>query len=158
MLEVQYLQLYQAYPESWREDQPAEVTIAELTLLWNCSDRNVKMILKKMEACGWIEWRPGRGRGMLPGSGVWRKPKPYCWGMPRNSCRRDSFKKRCRCSIGSVKARTPRRSSWTGSPHTSDTQASRKPQNAKKRCVCPCSGRCRGSIRPSPFTPWRRIW
>ncbi|UUZ93151.1 ABC transporter substrate-binding protein [Paenibacillus sp. P25] len=63
MLEVQYLQLYQAYPESWREDQPAEVTIAELTLLWNCSDRNVKMILKKMEACGWIEWRPGRGRG-----------------------------------------------------------------------------------------------
>ncbi|MCZ8513493.1 ABC transporter substrate-binding protein [Paenibacillus filicis] len=63
MLELQYLQLNQAYPGSAFASDPVEVTIADLISLWTCSERNVKMILKKLAALGYIEWIPGRGRG-----------------------------------------------------------------------------------------------
>ncbi|WP_186445691.1 ABC transporter substrate-binding protein [Paenibacillus cremeus] len=63
MLEIQFFQLQQAYGSS--AAAPVEVTVAELTELWVCSERNVKMILKKLESAGWIEWTPGRGRGHL---------------------------------------------------------------------------------------------
>ncbi|WP_438444715.1 ABC transporter substrate-binding protein [Gorillibacterium sp. sgz5001074] len=52
------------------------VTLEELAGLLYCSERNVKLILKKMSDQGWIEWIPGRGRGnrstlrLLTGSGL----------------------------------------------------------------------------------------
>lgn len=39
------------------------VTLEELAGLLYCSERNVKLILKKMSEQGWIAWTPGRGRG-----------------------------------------------------------------------------------------------
>lgn len=39
------------------------VTLEELAGILYCSERNVKLILKKMSEQGWIRWKPGRGRG-----------------------------------------------------------------------------------------------
>ncbi|KZE79196.1 hypothetical protein AV654_17115 [Paenibacillus elgii] len=61
MLEIQYFELHRTFHrpgEAW-----PEVSVANLTGLWLCTERNVKMILKKLEHAGWIEWSPGRGRG-----------------------------------------------------------------------------------------------
>ncbi|WP_409347245.1 ABC transporter substrate-binding protein [Paenibacillus sp. MBLB4367] len=39
------------------------VTLSRLAGLLYCSERNVKLILRKLTDQGWIEWKPGRGRG-----------------------------------------------------------------------------------------------
>lgn len=39
------------------------VTLEELAGILYCSERNVKIILKKMSDQAWIRWKPGRGRG-----------------------------------------------------------------------------------------------
>jgi SgrR family transcriptional regulator len=41
----------------------APITVEELVEIFGCTDRNAKLILRKMEESGWIAWKPGRGRG-----------------------------------------------------------------------------------------------
>lgn len=42
---------------------PIPVTIDQLSELLNCSSRNVKIILRRLEDMDYIHWSPGRGRG-----------------------------------------------------------------------------------------------
>ncbi|WP_199620067.1 ABC transporter substrate-binding protein [Paenibacillus alkalitolerans] len=39
------------------------VTVENLSEIFECTERNAKMILRKMEEQRWIDWQPGRGRG-----------------------------------------------------------------------------------------------
>ncbi|WP_379389395.1 ABC transporter substrate-binding protein [Paenibacillus lentus] len=41
-----------------------EVTLHELTKLFHCTERNVKLIVRKLEEEELITWHPGRGRGI----------------------------------------------------------------------------------------------
>lgn len=40
-----------------------KTTLQELGTVWNCTPRNVKWIIRRLCAAGWIAWSPGRGRG-----------------------------------------------------------------------------------------------
>lgn len=58
-----YLDLYQRFSGDAGVGSPVEVSLEELADTLFCTTRNVKLILRKMEEDGWIEWLPGRGRG-----------------------------------------------------------------------------------------------
>jgi MarR-like DNA-binding transcriptional regulator SgrR of sgrS sRNA len=58
-----YLDLYQRFGAAANVGSPVEVSLEELAETLYCSTRNVKLVLRKMEEDGWIEWMPGRGRG-----------------------------------------------------------------------------------------------
>ncbi len=60
---IQYLQLYERLNKEHESDYTCSVTIAELADLLCCTPRNVKLIIRRLEAHGWIVWQPGRGRG-----------------------------------------------------------------------------------------------
>ncbi|WP_174875461.1 SgrR family transcriptional regulator, partial [Vogesella oryzae] len=57
-LEQQYRLLYRQFG-----DDDAHPGLPALAALLNCSERNVRLQLGKMQAQGWIAWQPGRGRG-----------------------------------------------------------------------------------------------
>ncbi|MCZ0702981.1 MarR-like DNA-binding transcriptional regulator SgrR of sgrS sRNA [Natronobacillus azotifigens] len=62
MLIDYYQKLWFAYREV--DSYPSlSVTVDQLALLFSCTDRNVKIVVKKMQEKGWIDWQPGRGRG-----------------------------------------------------------------------------------------------
>ncbi len=44
-------------------DEPQAVSLKELTEVLCCSERNTKLVLRKMQERGWIAWQPGKGRG-----------------------------------------------------------------------------------------------
>ncbi|ASS65307.1 MULTISPECIES: ABC transporter substrate-binding protein [unclassified Paenibacillus] len=46
-------------------DTEAETALDELAELFHCTERNVKLIVRKLEEEGWIRWIPGKGRGNL---------------------------------------------------------------------------------------------
>ncbi|SDT54746.1 DNA-binding transcriptional regulator SgrR of sgrS sRNA, contains a MarR-type HTH domain and a solute-binding domain [Paenibacillaceae bacterium GAS479] len=45
-------------------DTEVEATLEELAGLFHCTERNVKLIIRKLEDEGWITWHAGRGRGI----------------------------------------------------------------------------------------------
>jgi SgrR family transcriptional regulator len=45
------------------DDQVIPIKIQDLTNYLDCTARHVKLLLKQMNALGWIEWRAARGRG-----------------------------------------------------------------------------------------------
>lgn len=45
------------------EPREVEVALEDLTKLFHCTERNVKLIIRKLQEEGLIEWSPGRGRG-----------------------------------------------------------------------------------------------
>lgn len=57
-----YIHLRSQFPEIG-EDENIEITVAELARIFDCTVRNVPLILKKMEQNSWIHWTSGRGRG-----------------------------------------------------------------------------------------------
>ncbi|MEF3302771.1 ABC transporter substrate-binding protein [Paenibacillus sp. GYB003] len=58
----QYLLLRRAYPEA-PDNEPIGVTLRDVAGKLYCSERNAKLVIRKMCECGWISWTPGRGRG-----------------------------------------------------------------------------------------------
>ncbi|ANS74586.1 hypothetical protein AWM70_08310 [Paenibacillus yonginensis] len=50
-------------PESSAYAGPLPVTIEQLSEFLNCTPRNVKIILRRLEELGYIRWEAGRGRG-----------------------------------------------------------------------------------------------
>lgn len=62
-LDLDYLTLRMAYPVQ-KEGERFRVTVDELAEVLFCTPRNVKIILKKMKQKGWIDYIPGRGRGI----------------------------------------------------------------------------------------------
>ncbi|AFC28828.1 family 5 extracellular solute-binding protein [Paenibacillus mucilaginosus 3016] len=76
MLDYYYLKLHERFLDKDREEE-VEVTLPELTALFQCSGRNVNLVLKRLEALEWIRYTPGRGRGnrsrlklLIPGETV----------------------------------------------------------------------------------------
>ncbi|MFD0588952.1 ABC transporter substrate-binding protein [Paenibacillus sp. GCM10027627] len=57
-----YFLLREAYPEA-RNGEPIEVTTSELAETLDCTQRNMVLLLRRMEQEGWIVWTPKRGRG-----------------------------------------------------------------------------------------------
>ncbi|SEM51658.1 ABC transporter substrate-binding protein [Paenibacillus sp. OV219] len=59
-----YLDLYKRFAEESNSiGTPVEVSLEELAEVLYCTTRNVKLVLRKMEEEGLIQWLPGRGRG-----------------------------------------------------------------------------------------------
>jgi MarR-like DNA-binding transcriptional regulator SgrR of sgrS sRNA len=48
-----------------QKNQPFPITIEQLSDALCCTPRNVKFILRRLEESGFIEWKPGRGRGNI---------------------------------------------------------------------------------------------
>lgn len=45
-------------------DTEVAATLEELAALFHCTERNVKLIIRKLEDEGWLKWHAGRGRGI----------------------------------------------------------------------------------------------
>ncbi|MDQ6423636.1 ABC transporter substrate-binding protein [Paenibacillus sp. LHD-117] len=58
-----YLTLYASYADAEGTGIPIEVSLEELADKLFCTTRNVKLIVRKLEEDGMIEWSAGRGRG-----------------------------------------------------------------------------------------------
>lgn len=58
-----YLSLYNRFSSGLPAGQPIEATLKELSDALFCTDRNAKLILRKLEDENLVEWLPGRGRG-----------------------------------------------------------------------------------------------
>jgi len=61
-LEMHYLNLFDNIGAA-KTGETHPVTVERLLRTFQCTDRNAKLIIRKMEELGWIAWQPGRGRG-----------------------------------------------------------------------------------------------
>lgn len=61
---TQYLELRKAF-KGFADGVPIRVKLEELAHVLYCTNRNVKIIIKKLSDAGMIEWSAGRGRGNL---------------------------------------------------------------------------------------------
>ncbi|MGE7881912.1 ABC transporter substrate-binding protein [Bacillus sp. NPDC094077] len=59
----QYIELWIAYGKGKREGEQLEITVQNISETLFCTERNSKLIIKKLEELHWIAWFPGRGRG-----------------------------------------------------------------------------------------------
>ncbi|MEJ9111574.1 SgrR family transcriptional regulator [Bacillus paramobilis] len=59
----QYIELWCAYGKGRQEGEQLEVTVQMIAETLFCTERNSKLIIKKLEELHWITWFPGRGRG-----------------------------------------------------------------------------------------------
>jgi SgrR family transcriptional regulator len=59
------MKLFDQYSLLYRQfsGQPSSPGLPELARLLASTERNVRLQLAKMQACGWVEWRAGCGRG-----------------------------------------------------------------------------------------------
>ncbi|MDU0332755.1 MULTISPECIES: ABC transporter substrate-binding protein [Paenibacillus] len=61
-----YLALLNHYAEGIgdsAEPREVEVALEDLTKLFHCTERNAKLVIRKLQEEGLIDWSPGRGRG-----------------------------------------------------------------------------------------------
>ncbi|EJR55047.1 hypothetical protein IIM_01987 [Bacillus cereus VD107] len=59
----QYINLWLQYGKGRSEGEKLEITIQTVSETLFCTERNSKLIIKKLEELNWILWFPGRGRG-----------------------------------------------------------------------------------------------
>lgn len=59
----QYMHLWLQYGKERSEGEQIEITIQNISETLFCTERNSKLIIKKLEELHWIMWFPGRGRG-----------------------------------------------------------------------------------------------
>ncbi|MFA2602676.1 ABC transporter substrate-binding protein [Bacillus cereus] len=59
----QYIELWIAYGKGKKEGEQLEITVQNISETLFCTERNSKLIIKKLEELRWIVWFPGRGRG-----------------------------------------------------------------------------------------------
>ncbi|HCF55535.1 MAG TPA: SgrR family transcriptional regulator [Bacillus sp. (in: Bacteria)] len=59
----QYIELWIAYGKGKKEGERLEVTVQNISRTLFCTERNSKLIIKKLDELNWIKWFPGRGRG-----------------------------------------------------------------------------------------------
>ncbi|MFC9448238.1 ABC transporter substrate-binding protein [Bacillus cereus] len=60
----QYIELWIAYGKGKKEGERLEVTVQNISETLFCTERNSKLIIKKLDELNWIKWFPGRGRGI----------------------------------------------------------------------------------------------
>ncbi|WP_274366198.1 ABC transporter substrate-binding protein [Paenibacillus thermotolerans] len=61
-LELHYINLCDALGEQ-TYGKAVPYTVEELASVFDCTQRNAKLVLRRMEELQWVEWHPGRGRG-----------------------------------------------------------------------------------------------
>lgn len=59
----QYIELWCVYGKGRQAGEQLEVTVQMIAETLFCTERNSKLIIKKLEELHWITWFPGRGRG-----------------------------------------------------------------------------------------------
>ncbi|ATI53143.1 MULTISPECIES: SgrR family transcriptional regulator [Bacillus cereus group] len=59
----QYIELWVAYGKGKKEGEQLEITVQNISETLFCTERNSKLIIKKLDELNWIAWFPGRGRG-----------------------------------------------------------------------------------------------
>ncbi|MCU7753805.1 SgrR family transcriptional regulator [Bacillus cereus] len=59
----QYIELWIAYGKGKKEGERLEVTVQNISGTLFCTERNSKLIIKKLDELNWIKWFPGHGRG-----------------------------------------------------------------------------------------------
>ncbi len=59
----QYIELWIAYGKGKKEGEQLEITVQNISETLFCTERNSKLIIKKLDELNWIVWFPGRGRG-----------------------------------------------------------------------------------------------
>ncbi len=59
----QYIELWIAYGKGKKEGEQLEITVQNISETLFCTERNSKLIIKKLHELNWIVWFPGRGRG-----------------------------------------------------------------------------------------------
>ncbi|PIE96373.1 peptide-binding protein [Bacillus fungorum] len=59
----QYIELWIAYGKGKKEGEQLEITVQNISETLFCTERNSKLIIKKLNEFNWITWFPGRGRG-----------------------------------------------------------------------------------------------
>ncbi|MCC2327927.1 ABC transporter substrate-binding protein [Bacillus wiedmannii] len=59
----QYIELWIVYGKREKEGEQLEITVQNISETLFCTERNSKLIIKKLEELRWITWFPGRGRG-----------------------------------------------------------------------------------------------
>ncbi len=59
----QYIELWCVYGKGRREGERLEVTVQMIAETLFCTERNSKLIIKKLEELHWINLVSGRGRG-----------------------------------------------------------------------------------------------
>lgn len=57
-----YAALRRAFPDV-REQEAIEATTGQLASIVECTQRNMVILLRRMEEEGWLSWQPNRGRG-----------------------------------------------------------------------------------------------
>ncbi|MFD0959739.1 ABC transporter substrate-binding protein [Paenibacillus chungangensis] len=57
-----YAALRRAFPDV-REQEPIDATTGQLASIVECTQRNMVILLRRMEEEGWLSWQPNRGRG-----------------------------------------------------------------------------------------------
>ncbi|PYI52841.1 ABC transporter substrate-binding protein [Paenibacillus flagellatus] len=61
-LSQQYLLLHRSF-SPFADREPIPVTLEDIARKLYCTERNAKLVVRKMAEQGWIDWTPGRGRG-----------------------------------------------------------------------------------------------
>lgn len=59
----QYIELWITYGKGKKEGEQLEITVQNISETLFCTERNSKLIIKKLDELNWIVWFPGRGRG-----------------------------------------------------------------------------------------------
>ncbi len=60
---MKLLEHYSALVKNLPYRVPLNITVAAIAKLLSCTERNAKIIIRKLHQAGWIEWKAGRGRG-----------------------------------------------------------------------------------------------
>ena len=63
MLVERYLALYRRFAGGLGAGAAVEASLGQVAEVLFCSERNAKLILRKLTERGFIEWKAGRGRG-----------------------------------------------------------------------------------------------
>lgn len=71
----QYRRLYALLGDT-ASPQPGLPALAEAL---TCSERNVRLLLSRMQTQGWLQWTPGRGRGHRSSLRFLRTPEQLAW-------------------------------------------------------------------------------
>ncbi|NBD26854.1 ABC transporter substrate-binding protein [Paenibacillus glycinis] len=87
-----YLELVRRFADGQAAGAPVEVTLDELAQALFCTVRNAKLILRRMEEEGWIQWQPGRGRGNRSHLAFRMEPDVLLLDMAKQTASQGSYK------------------------------------------------------------------
>jgi MarR-like DNA-binding transcriptional regulator SgrR of sgrS sRNA len=87
-----YLTLYDRFGGASSEGLSVEATLEELSEVLYCTPRNAKLILRRLEEEGLIDWLPGRGRGNRSRIAFKADKESYLLNMSQNRAEKGDYK------------------------------------------------------------------